>query len=267
MRLVTDELAAAAAARALGAGVIADPGGGQGAAVEAALFGPKLPASSSTPTSLPDTGHAGALEELAPAHVPAADGTTNALALPDRTWFTPAYGAGSATRFAAAQASAWPRSVELQHDIDTLDDLEQLSGRFRRPANDACVESTQSSSRRERVNIVLLSGGVGGAKLAAGLHDVLAPGELTIVGNVGDDLEVLGLSVSPDLDSVLYGLAGLNDTERGWGRAGETWQALESARAWGGEGWFMLGDLDIGLHLVRSQALREGEPLSVVTAA
>ena len=95
---------------------------------------------------------------------------------------------------------------------------------------------------------------------------MLAPGELTIVGNVGDDLEVLGLHVSPDLDSVLYGLAGLNDTERGWGRAGETWQALESARAWGGEGWFMLGDLDIGLHLVRSQALRAGEPLSAVTA-
>ena len=116
------------------------------------------------------------------------------------------------------------------------------------------------------MNVVLLSGGVGGAKLAAGLHDVLAPGELTIVGNVGDDLEVLGLHVSPDLDSVLYGLAGLNDTERGWGRAGETWQALESARAWGGEGWFMLGDLDIGLHLVRSQALRDGEPLSAVTA-
>ena len=116
------------------------------------------------------------------------------------------------------------------------------------------------------MNVVLLSGGVGGAKLAAGLHDVLAPGELTIVGNVGDDLEVLGLHVSPDLDSVLYGLAGLNDTERGWGRAGETWQALESARAWGGEGWFMLGDLDLGLHLVRSQALRAGEPLSAVTA-
>ena len=117
------------------------------------------------------------------------------------------------------------------------------------------------------MRIVLLSGGVGGAKLAAGLHDVLAPGELTIIGNVGDDLEVLGLHVSPDLDSVLYGLAGLNDTERGWGRAGETWQALESARAWGGEGWFMLGDLDLGLHLVRSQALRDGEPLSAVTAA
>jgi LPPG:FO 2-phospho-L-lactate transferase len=116
------------------------------------------------------------------------------------------------------------------------------------------------------MKVVCLSGGVGGAKLAAGLHDVLGPGELTVVGNVGDDLEVLGLHVSPDLDSVLYGLAGLNDTERGWGRAGETWQALESARAWGGEGWFMLGDLDLGLHLVRSQALREGEPLSAVTA-
>jgi LPPG:FO 2-phospho-L-lactate transferase len=116
------------------------------------------------------------------------------------------------------------------------------------------------------VKVVLLSGGVGGAKLAAGLHDVLEPGELTIVGNVGDDLEVLGLCVSPDLDSVLYALAGLNDTDRGWGRAGETWQALESARAWGGEGWFMLGDLDIGLHLVRTQALCEGAPLSAVSA-
>jgi len=117
------------------------------------------------------------------------------------------------------------------------------------------------------VNVTLLSGGVGGAKLAAGLYDVLGPGELTIVGNVGDDLEVLGLSVSPDLDSLLYGLAGLNDTERGWGRAGETWQALEAVRGWGGEGWFALGDLDIGLHLVRSEALRRGESLSAVTAS
>ncbi len=115
------------------------------------------------------------------------------------------------------------------------------------------------------MKVVLLCGGVGGAKLAAGLHDVLEPGALTIVGNVGDDLEVLGLSVSPDLDSVLYALAGVNDSERGWGRAGETWQALASARSWGGEDWFALGDLDIGLHLVRSQALREGAPLSVVT--
>jgi LPPG:FO 2-phospho-L-lactate transferase len=116
------------------------------------------------------------------------------------------------------------------------------------------------------VNVALLCGGVGGAKLAAGLHDVLAPGELTVIGNVGDDVEVLGLHVSPDLDSVLYALAGLNDEERGWGRAGETWNALASARSFGGESWFMLGDLDLGLHLVRSQALRAGEPLSAVTA-
>lgn len=116
------------------------------------------------------------------------------------------------------------------------------------------------------MSVVCLSGGVGGAKLARGLQDVLSPGELTVIGNVGDDLEVLGLHVSPDLDSVLYALAGLNDEGRGWGRAGESWHALESARFWGGEGWFMLGDLDIGLHLVRTQALRAGEPLSAVTA-
>lgn len=117
------------------------------------------------------------------------------------------------------------------------------------------------------MRVVCLSGGVGGAKLVAGLYDVLAPGELTVVGNVGDDVEVLGLHVSPDLDSVLYAVGGLNDTERGWGRAGETWRTLESARAWGGEGWFLLGDLDLGLHLVRTQALRAGTGLSGVTEA
>ncbi len=115
------------------------------------------------------------------------------------------------------------------------------------------------------MRVTLLSGGVGGAKLAAGLYDALAPGELTVIGNVGDDLEVLGLHVSPDLDSILYAVAGLNDAERGWGRAGETWNALEAAGFWGGERWFMLGDLDIGLHLVRTDALRGGEPLSTVT--
>jgi LPPG:FO 2-phospho-L-lactate transferase len=87
------------------------------------------------------------------------------------------------------------------------------------------------------------------------------------VGNVGDDLEVLGLHVSPDLDSVLYALAGLNDEGRGWGRAGETWRTLESAREWGGDAWFQLGDLDLGLHLVRAAALRRGDALSSVTAA
>jgi LPPG:FO 2-phospho-L-lactate transferase len=116
------------------------------------------------------------------------------------------------------------------------------------------------------VRVVVLSGGVGGARFARGLQDALAPGELTVVGNVGDDVEVLGLQVSPDLDSILYTLAGLNDEERGWGRTDESWRTLESAARWGGEEWFRLGDLDLGLHLVRTQALRGGEPLSAVTA-
>ena len=116
------------------------------------------------------------------------------------------------------------------------------------------------------MKVTCLSGGVGGAKLARGLQDALAPGELTVVGNVGDDVEVLGLHVSPDLDSILYALAGLNDEERGWGRADESWRTLESVSAWGGEDWFRLGDLDLGLHLVRTHALRRGERLSSATA-
>lgn len=116
------------------------------------------------------------------------------------------------------------------------------------------------------MKVVLLSGGGGGARFARGLDNALAPGELTVVGNVGDDLEILGLHVSPDLDSLLYTLAGLIDRDRGWGRAEETWQALESAAAWGGPDWFRLGDRDIGLHLVRSEALGAGARLSEVTA-
>ncbi|MGI8885533.1 MAG: 2-phospho-L-lactate transferase [Gaiellaceae bacterium] len=116
------------------------------------------------------------------------------------------------------------------------------------------------------MKVVLLSGGGGGARFARGLADVLPADELTIVGNVGDDLEILGLSVSPDLDSLLYTLAGVLDDERGWGRTGETWNALASAASWGGEDWFRLGDLDIGLHLVRTELLRAGVPVSHVTA-
>jgi LPPG:FO 2-phospho-L-lactate transferase len=115
------------------------------------------------------------------------------------------------------------------------------------------------------VKVVVLSGGVGGARFVQGLVDALEPSEVTVVGNVGDDVEVLGQHVSPDLDSIVYALAGLNDEERGWGRADETWRAFETVRSLGGESWFRLGDLDLGLHLVRSQALRAGEPLSAVT--
>ena len=116
------------------------------------------------------------------------------------------------------------------------------------------------------MKVVLLSGGGGGARFARGLDAILEPGELTVIGNVGDDVDILGLRVSPDLDSLLYTLSDLIDTERGWGRAGETWHALESAASWGGEDWFRLGDLDIGLHLVRTSALRAGATLSEVTA-
>lgn len=116
------------------------------------------------------------------------------------------------------------------------------------------------------MRVCLLSGGVGGARFARGLVAVAGATNVTVIGNVGDDVEVLGLHVSPDLDSVLYALAGLHDEERGWGRAGETWNALAAAAAFGGEDWFRLGDLDVGLHLVRTQALRAGEPLSAVTA-
>jgi len=116
------------------------------------------------------------------------------------------------------------------------------------------------------VKVCVLTGGVGGARFLRGVVSAVDPADVTAVVNVGDDLEVLGLAVSPDLDSVLYSLADLNDEERGWGRADETWNAIEAARSFGGESWFRLGDRDVGLHLVRTQALRDGRTLSAVTA-
>jgi LPPG:FO 2-phospho-L-lactate transferase len=116
------------------------------------------------------------------------------------------------------------------------------------------------------MKIVVLSGGVGGARFVRGLVDVADPAQVTVIGNVGDDLEVLGVHVSPDLDSILYSLADLNDEARGWGRADETWNALATVAELDGESWFRLGDRDLGVHLVRTQALQSGDPLSVVTA-
>jgi len=111
----------------------------------------------------------------------------------------------------------------------------------------------------------VLSGGVGGARFLRGLVEATDADGITVVGNVGDDVEVLGLHVSPDLDSILYALAGLSDDERGWGRADESWRAIGEVARLDGEAWFQLGDLDLGVHLVRTQALRAGEPLSAVT--
>ena len=116
------------------------------------------------------------------------------------------------------------------------------------------------------MKVALLSGGVGGGRFARGLVSAVDPAGVTVIGNIGDDLDVLGLAVSPDLDSILYALAGLHDEVRGWGRSGETWEALATVSNLGGEDWFRLGDRDLGLHLVRTQALRSGEPLSTVTA-
>jgi len=115
-------------------------------------------------------------------------------------------------------------------------------------------------------HILALTGGVGGAKLAAGLAAVLPPERLTLVVNTGDDFEHLGLTVCPDIDSVTYALAGLNDTARGWGVADETWQAMAMLRALGEADWFNLGDRDMGMHIARSWRLRRGETLSDVTA-
>jgi LPPG:FO 2-phospho-L-lactate transferase len=115
-------------------------------------------------------------------------------------------------------------------------------------------------------HILALSGGVGGAKLAAGLAAVLPSGRLTVVVNTGDDFEHLGLTICPDIDSVIYALAGLNDTERGWGVADESWQAMAMLSRLGEADWFNLGDRDLAMHLARSWRLRAGESLSAVTA-
>jgi LPPG:FO 2-phospho-L-lactate transferase len=116
------------------------------------------------------------------------------------------------------------------------------------------------------VKVAVLAGGVGAARFLRGVVDAVDAAGVTAIGNVGDDIEILGLHVSPDLDSVLYALAGRSDEVRGWGRAEETWNALATVSELGGEDWFRLGDRDLGLHLLRSEALRRGEPLSAMTA-
>jgi LPPG:FO 2-phospho-L-lactate transferase len=114
---------------------------------------------------------------------------------------------------------------------------------------------------------LLLSGGVGGAKLALGLAHCLPAGQLTVLANTGDDFEHLGLVISPDLDTLMYTLAGVVNTQTGWGRAGETWSFMEALGQLGGETWFRLGDHDLATHVERTRRLAAGEPLSAVTAA
>jgi LPPG:FO 2-phospho-L-lactate transferase len=113
--------------------------------------------------------------------------------------------------------------------------------------------------------ILALAGGVGGAKLARGLADVLDSAELLVVVNTGDDFEHLGLHISPDLDTVIYTLAGMNDPVQGWGVEGETWQFMGALETLGGQTWFRLGDRDLAIHVERTRRLREGETLSSIT--
>lgn len=118
----------------------------------------------------------------------------------------------------------------------------------------------------DNYNVVCLAGGVGGAKLAAGLAAVLPPTQLTIIGNTGDDFTHCGLQICPDLDTVMYTLAGVANNETGWGRADESWQVMESVKVMGGPAWFNLGDLDLGIHLTRTHLLQQGQTLTAVTA-
>jgi LPPG:FO 2-phospho-L-lactate transferase len=113
--------------------------------------------------------------------------------------------------------------------------------------------------------VVALAGGVGGARLADGLAQVLPPEDLTVLVNIGDDFEHLGLKICPDLDTVCYTLAGLANPDTGWGRRVETWNALEGLSQLGGPDWFRVGDRDLGTHLERTRRLRDGQSLSQIT--
>ncbi len=115
------------------------------------------------------------------------------------------------------------------------------------------------------MKVIALAGGVGGAKLAHGLAQILKPEDLTVIVNTGDDFEHYGLYISPDLDTVCYTLAGLANPETGWGRVDETWNAIENAKRLGGPSWFNLGDQDLGTHLERTRRLRAGDTLSQIT--
>src|SRR5438876_8499519 len=113
--------------------------------------------------------------------------------------------------------------------------------------------------------VLALSGGVGGAKLALGLYRILPPDALTVIANTGDDIEHLGLSISPDLHTLLSTLSGQDNPELGWGRRGETWTFMAALEVLGGETWFRLGDGDLATHVERTRRLKAGEGLSAIT--
>lgn len=118
----------------------------------------------------------------------------------------------------------------------------------------------------EAGTVLALSGGIGGAKLVVGLAHVLTPAQLVVVANTGDDFEHLGLTICPDLDTLMYTLAGVHDPDRGWGRAGDSWQFMNALAGLGGQTWFRLGDADLATHVERTRRLKAGEGLSAITA-
>jgi len=115
------------------------------------------------------------------------------------------------------------------------------------------------------MSVLALSGGIGGAKLALGLYRVLPPETLTVIANTGDDFEHLGLSISPDIDTLLYTLGGIDNLELGWGRRDETWTFMAALESLGGETWFKLGDGDLATHVERTRRLAAGESLTQIT--
>ncbi len=127
------------------------------------------------------------------------------------------------------------------------------------------LQNKSTKSGRSRLKIVALAGGVGGAKLADGLAQLLPPEDLTIIVNTGDDFEHLGLYISPDVDTVCYTLAGLSNPVTGWGRADDTFVTMENVRRLGGPDWFRLGDKDLATHIERTHRLRKGQTLTQIT--
>ena len=127
-----------------------------------------------------------------------------------------------------------------------------------------CSDNSETSNN-SNLHVLAISGGVGGAKLALGLSHILAPEQLTIVANTGDDFDYLGLSISPDLDTVMYTLANLSNKQQGWGLADETWSCMEALTKLNAESWFQLGDKDMATHIYRTSRLKEGATLTQVT--
>ena len=129
------------------------------------------------------------------------------------------------------------------------------------------AEGPTASRSYARGVLVALCGGVGAARMLSGLVRVVPADGITAIVNVGDDTVLHGLHISPDLDTITYTLAGMDNQETGWGVAGETWVVMDELARLGGEDWFRLGDRDLATHLFRTGRLRAGEPLSTVTVA